>query len=89
LWTFSYFGATKSLSLRVERRTSDVIWERANVLIGCQKAEAGDAGLCGMDLEPDRCMMGTEPLALERERAEILPPFPPMEDFFPPVFVPV
>lgn len=46
LWTFSYLGA-KSLSLRVARLTSDVSCERANDLIGCQKADVGELGLGG------------------------------------------
>lgn len=49
LWTFSYLG-TRSLSLRVARRTRDVSCERAKDLIGCQKVEAGEAGLEGVDV---------------------------------------
>lgn len=50
LWTFSYLGA-RSLSLRVARRTRDVSCERAKDRIGCQKVEAGEAGLEGARLK--------------------------------------
>lgn len=71
LWTFSYLGA-RSLSLRVARRTSDVSCERAKDLIGCQKVEAGEAGLAGAGLR--RCVLepgpGSEGLLGGREGRE-------------------
>lgn len=84
LWTFSYLG-TKSLSLRVARRTRDVSCERAKDLIGCQKVEAGELGLegvgarlrkipdpaLGSELLPETGREGIEPALTFKPRAAV------------------